>query len=115
MYCYYLKHINSDHLKRWRDIVRKAFLYLIGATLILSGCDSKHLEYLWTERHPVPPGTYTPPPVQQLQRSEQYFSTYPEIEPNLMQMREALPQDWGSGNKYYRRDLDAQTSLPNNS
>jgi len=32
-----------------------------------------------------------------------------------MQMREALPQDWGSGNKYYRRDLDAQASLPNNS
>ena len=93
----------------------KSFSYFVGAALVLSGCDSKHLEYLWTERHPIPPGTYTPPPVQQLQRSEQYFSTYPEIEPNLMQMREALPQDWGSGNKYYRRDLDVQASLPNNS
>ena len=45
----------------------------IIALILLSGCDKVHWEFLWTERHPVPEGVYTPPPIQQLQRNETYF------------------------------------------
>ena len=51
----------------------KKLFYLALVSVSLVGCDSVHLEYLWTERHPVPEGVYTPPPIQQLQRNENYF------------------------------------------
>ena len=51
----------------------KKIIYLILISLPLIGCDSVHLEYLWTERHPVPAGVNTPPPIQQKQRTDKYI------------------------------------------
>ena len=69
----------------------KSQLAILFSSVFLFGCDSVHLEYLWTERHPVPQGVYTPPPIQQLQRNEQYFvknsSGVHTEESRLMMMR----------------------------
>ena len=69
----------------------KSVLLSFLSLAVLIGCDSVHLEYLWTERHPVPQGVYTPPPIQQLQRNEQYFvknsSGVHTEESKLMRMR----------------------------
>jgi len=71
--------------------------------VLLSGCDKVHWEFLWTERHPVPEGVYTPPPISQLQRNENYFvkgSTGEHTqEGRLMMMRyqyRSVQDDWTS-------------------
>ena len=75
----------------------------IIALVLLSGCDKVHWEFLWTERHPVPEGVYTPPPISQLQRNENYFvkgSTDEHTqEGRLMMMRyqyRSVQDDWTS-------------------
>ena len=79
----------------------KKIIYLILFPFSLVGCDSVHLEYLCTERHPVPAGVYTPPTIQQLQRDEKYFvkgSTGERTEiGHLMKMRyqyRPVQDDW---------------------
>ena len=75
----------------------------IIALFLLSGCDKVHWEFLWTERHLVPEGVYTPPPISQLQRNENYFvkgSTDEHTqEGRLMMMRyqyRSVQDDWTS-------------------
>ena len=69
----------------------KNILAVIALSLLISSCDKVHYEFLWTDRHPVPEGVYTPPPIQQLQRNAAYFvkgSTGQHIEEgNIIKMR----------------------------
>ena len=96
----------------------------IIALVLLSGCDSVHFEFLWTERHPVPEGVYTPPPIQQLQRNENYFvkdSTGEHTEESrLMMMRyqyRPVQDNWTSSSrkicKGWCPELDTNVGLRN--
>ena len=51
----------------------KNILAIVALSLLISSCDKVHFEFLWTDRHPVPQGVYTPPPIEQLQRDQKYF------------------------------------------
>ena len=102
----------------------KNILAVVALSLLISSCDKVHYEFLWTDRHPVPEGVYTPPPIQQLQRNAAYFvkgSTGQHTqEGNLIKMRSqyrAVQDNWTKSSrkicKGWCAELDTNVGLRN--
>ena len=68
--------------------------HLLGVVLIflgfgLTGCDA-----LNGERHPIPPGNYEVPQIQQLQRGGNYFVNAAPQQSTVVRMRQEVPFNW---------------------